>query len=282
MYFSCWGLAGLLGAREAIRESRDHRTLLFFFGVFILGALGIARAGDFMENAYQIAFNGFMAAMLLLLIWVILAAARQPRVIWIWLAIHLGSFLLYKFREGPEAFSNRYAQNAGSIYGGRPYSPAYLEEVIHFFKKEKPLYGGYLADSAFYRDLYYSRRNPNVYHLPLTYIISNQVPTNMDFCLSTRAAIVYSGEGHPLRNHFLDLAISRSLFYRDYPDSTGKAVADFIRDQGLRYLILSPGAGLDPAWAAKVTRQLLDPGTGERFLILQAPAISGTRAVVNE
>ena len=165
---------------------------------------------------------------------------------------------------------NTFVQNGNYVYGGLKYSAGYLMEVKEYFKQSKPSVGGYIADTNFYKNTYYSRRNPNVYFLPVTYIVANDHNRNFEFCLSDTAAINYEVD-NPLFKDYLHNAVNRSFFFQyrlKYPTfSYEQLVTKFITEYRLSYLVVTKDHALGNV-NKMVKKEIIDPNTGERFLIL--------------
>jgi hypothetical protein len=117
--------------------------------------------------------------------------------------------------------------------------------------------------------MYYSARNPNVYHLPLTYVLANQLHSNVDFCISDISAILYDDSGRLLNNRYLLNAIDRSWFHMSQQGKEhSTAVANFISRNNIHYLICTRNVHVDTSFIP-VKQILTDTITGERFLILK-------------
>jgi hypothetical protein len=189
-------------------------------------------------------------------------------------ALVVSGYVAYRIATPQLAVANVSYRNGQQCYGGVTYSTGYLKQVIDFMKRAGNCAGGYIADSAYYRPLYYSNRNPAVYHLPLTYIIANNVTTNIDYCLSAEDAILYNGTGSLQYNVYLRNAIARSWYHRHKTAACGgvpdtACAAAFVLQNRLRYLVLTPGIKIDSMLAGRITAIFTDDPTGERFLVLQ-------------
>jgi hypothetical protein len=101
--------------------------------------------------------------------------------------------------------------------------------------------------------------------------VSNNVNRNFEFCLSDSSAILYKEENEVYKE-YLDNAIKRSFFYifqKENPSTDhGSSVKAFIDKYHLNYLVLTKDYKLDDQLLPKIKYQVTDPGTGERFLIL--------------
>ena len=166
-------------------------------------------------------------------------------------------------------------QNGRIVYGGRPYSAQYLAEVSDFVHGKSVLRGGYIGDSSYYSSLYYSRRNPNIYFPPLTYIIAGEVGNNYEFSLSAAPDILTGLIKDPIEAGYLGRAIGRSGFYqfgeqtrRAHPDRAA-LIRAFIRDRKLGYLIVTGAGAMRDLEGLPVERRYQDVSTGEYFLILK-------------
>ena len=138
--------------------------------------------------------------------------------------------------------------------------------------------GAYVADSEYYRDLYYTLHNPVVYHLPITYIISNKVRSNMDYGASDTAAI-YCGTGIEQRSAYLANGIARSFYHNgflpggDMP-GMGEKLSRLVGYAHLKYLVVTKDVRIDAAFSDRISGGYTDENTGERFLILKPGAHS--------
>ncbi len=184
--------------------------------------------------------------------------------------LYLSFFWVLHWIIMPPASINIFNQNGAYVYNGKKYSETYLSQVNNFFDSGQQKVGGYLADTIFYNSTYYSRRNPNVYFLPLTYIMANKHNRVIDFCLSDSSAIKYNLT-EQIEKDYLDNSISRSLFFRyrsGYPNlSRSPALQSFITVNGLSYLIVTKDYPLDEL-PVMIRRKIIDGNTGEKFLIL--------------
>ena len=242
---------------------------LIFIG--LTGTL-IARVFYLKDNAYQFLFLAHI--LLTIFIWLIylevlpLAANRAKK--FVGAAVYLSLLWFVHWAFFPGNYVNIFKQNGNYVYGGTKYSPDYLAAVGHYFKTENPGVGGYLADSSFYADTYYSRRNPNVYFLPVTYIVAGSHNNNIDFCLSDTGAI-QNQLNDGLSRDYVQNAVSRSLFFQyrlQHPSfNYYKAVSSFIADHHLSYIIVTKNFRLEDI-GLTTKNEIIDPATGERFISL--------------
>lgn len=246
---------------------KPHRPLLVFMFVFIVSGIMLARVGDFLDNLYQIAYNSFVATTILIFLLFLKAISKTKKRAILVLAINLAGFIL--FRLNSQDHKNIFDADNDLYHSGKNYSRAYMQSVSDYFLNHKNSYGAWMADSIYYRDLYYSARNPNVYHLPITYVISDK-HKNIDFCLSEKKAILHHPENRFNNNRYLLNALERSIFHRsDTAEAHPIAVTRFIHAIGIDYLILSPGMNLNTFPKLNVERMVRDENTGEQFIILK-------------
>ena len=236
-----------------------------------ISGLLLARILYLKDNAYQFIFITHI--LVTLFVWLVyLQQIRdnyKPKYI-LSAFIYLSLLWFLSWVLVPNKSVNIFNQNGNYVYGGIKYSVSYLAEVNNFFDSSKQPIGGYLADSSFYLSTYYSRRNPNIYFLPLTYVVANRHNRIIDFCLADSTDIKYDLT-EQIHKDYLDNAISRSLFFR-YRLSQPllnytQAVQSFANAHRLAYLILTKDYPLH-ILQLNVKRQIVDANTGERFLIL--------------
>ncbi|MBS1659782.1 MAG: hypothetical protein JST68_01890, partial [Bacteroidetes bacterium] len=267
------------GLMVFVRENRRVLAALFFL---VLVSVVMARVLSYQDNAYQLAFPAYMATALgIFFCWAYFSRVFRGGIFW-------GGCLLF-FLTGYVAFKvhkkdiggDIFYQNGSAFYGGVAYSGGYLDQVRRFARHERRMVGGYLGDSSAYRTVYYSRRNPNVYGLPTSYILSNVVRSNYEFCLSDSAAL-FAGiddgsDPYRYERDYLHAALLRSPWYL-YENRLGlgrrEALRRFIEEHGLRYLILSGSACEAELGGVEVAHRIVDPATGEIFLILGKRSIA--------
>lgn len=271
-----WLIFRIPTKKESAGYYRENRPFILFMAMITGSSIVIARLFDFMENFYQVAFVGYIVAALFLFSLLAMLSARGilPAIVVIFL--QLGGYALLKYKDRESAFVNVFLQNGQYCYGGKPYSAAYLAQVTKYMQTRDGAAGAYIADSGYYRDLYYSIHNPVVYHLPITYIISNNVRSNMDYCVSDTAAI-YCGTGMEQRDAYLANGIARSFFHNGFmPGSdmtdTGEKIRRFIDEAHLEYLVVTKDVRIDPVLLSRMSGSYTDENTGERFLIIQPTA----------
>ena len=243
-------------------------TPLIFIG--IAGIL-LARILYLKDNAYQFIFITHI--LITLFVWLVylhqIRETSKPVHV-LSAALYISLFWVLHWVVMPPASVNIFRQNGAYVYEGKKYSENYLSQVNNFFDTSKQKVGGYLADTLFYNSTYYSRRNPNIYFLPLTYIMANKHNRIIDFCLSDSSAIKYNLT-QQIENDYLDNAISRSLFFRyrsDHPSLNQiETIKSFITNNRLSYLIVTKDYPLEEL-PVNIRRQIIDTNTGERFLIL--------------
>ena len=172
------------------------RELLNNFAPFIfIGIAGIllARVLYLKDNAYQFIFIAHI--LITLFVWLVYLHhyrnTNKPLQV-LSSGLYISLFWVMHWVVMPPASPNIFRQNGAYVYEGKKYSETYLSQVNNFFDTGNQKVGGYLADTLFYNSTYYSRRNPNVYFLPLTYIIANKHNGIIDFCLSDSSAIKYN------------------------------------------------------------------------------------------
>jgi hypothetical protein len=228
---------------------------------------------EFMENFYQIAFNSYIVASLLIFIIFILLAQNSVKYTLIVITVYLSGYVFSKLSQNESTSDTIFNQNGRYSYSGIKYSKAYTMAVKEFAKNAESCMGAYIADSSYYKNLHPGTRNPNLYHLPITYIISNYTTVN-DFCLSDPEAIKYDTWGTLKNNRYLNNAISRSYYHRLYNNyslsdtMTLRNIKEFILSNHLRYVILTPGIKTEGFPGIKIKKVITDANTKERFLIL--------------
>jgi hypothetical protein len=274
--FLC-GLGWLIFRALAVKAKRnflkENKPFVVFVLLTVICAIIIARAFDFMENAYQVAYIGYIIASLFIFSLLALLSKQGALPALLVIFLFTGGYVLSKYRDRQTAFVNVFLQNGTTCYRGRPYSAVYLEQVMNYMKTADGAAGLYMADSGYYRDLYYSLHNPVVYHLPVTYIIANNVSSNIDYGVSDTSAI-YCGTGEVVRNTYLINGLARSFFHNGFmPGSDSLNFQDrlrrFIDSYNMRYMILTRGVYIDTSLSGRIDRDITDANTGERFLILK-------------
>ncbi len=265
---------GAIAYRSFLKENKPF----VLFAIIVTGcSIVMARAFDFMENAYQLAYTGYIMASVFIFCLLVLLSRRGLLLTGLVLFLFLGGYAVSKYRDRQAAFVNIFLQNGRKCYGGTPYSAVYLDRVMAFMKTAGAAAGAYVADSGYYRDLYYSNHNPVVYHLPVTYIISNNVMSNIDYCASDTDAVYYGTTGEGGRNAYLANGIARSFFHNGFmPGGTGlsfdERLGRFIDVGHLHYLVVTKDIYISTVLLRRVSQSFTDESTGERFLILKQPA----------
>lgn len=250
------------------RELLNNLAPFLFIG--IAGIL-LARVLYLIDNAYQFIFIAHI--LITLFVWLVYLHhnrnANKPLQV-LNSGLYISLFWVLHWVVKPPSSINIFRQNGAYVYDGKKYSETYLSQVNNFFDTSKQKVGGYLADTVFYNSTYYSRRNPNVYFLPLTYIIANKHNRIIDFCLSDSSAIKYNLT-EQIEKDYLDNAISRSLFFRYQLGHSNlshtQVLQSFITVNGLSYLIVTKDYPLEEL-PVNIRRQIIDTNTGEKFLIL--------------
>jgi len=262
----------LLGVKAVVAVAKKWWLAYLPFACIGITGLVLARVFFLKDNAYQFLFITHILATLL--IWLMylwyLKKNITPRIVLL-VSGYLSLLWLVNRIITLPAQTNIYKQNGHFVYNGLPYSKQYISQVMQYFQNEKPALGGYIADSSFYNQLYYSRRNPNVYFMPVSYLVAGRYNQTLQICLSDTAAILHQLT-NPVFINYLNNAIERSLFYRFRLQNKGllyqQQVAAFTQSNQLSYIIVSKNV-----WATGVDirpkRQLTDPITGEQFLILR-------------
>lgn len=252
---------------------KHNKPLLAVAGLFVVCGIFIGRVFIYIENLVQVAFNGYIVVSLLLFMLFIPVVKKSWRFLFFAVIVFIGSYFLHK-AYGERTKSLVFDQNDRLAYSGKPYSKEYLDSVISFARGRKSLIGGFIADSLFYQRLsHYGLRNPNVYHLPVTYVLSNFIRVN-DFCLSDPRAIKYDSLGKFKENSYLNNAISRSYYHRSVSsysfsdDKTLLQLGDFIMKNKLQYLGLTAGVSIDSIPGVHFTHKFSDPNTKERFWVV--------------
>lgn len=254
---------------SAIKHLLQQLSPLIFMG--IMGLL-LARILYLKDNSYQFLFIAHIIVSLF--VWLLIAKFLQnsSSKYWIAASLFLSVLCFIKVAAQPEALVDTFAQNGNFIYEGKNYSQDYIKEVKKYYKPNKKIIGGYLCDSSFYKTIYYSRRNPNVYFLPITYIVSKEVNGNIELCLSDSASINIETT-NKINKEYLDNAVRRSLFYQFQKQHSSLTLEQvrlaFIKQYSLAYLIVTPNNIVDPGIKQKVIREIIDPSTGERFLFFR-------------
>ena len=261
----------IINRRQMLASSKF--VLLTLSPLLFIGIAGIliARILYLKDNAYQVIFITHILVTLfvwLVYLHIIKDTYKPLHVLGATFYVSFMWFLSWVW--WPKKSVDIFRQNGAYVYEGKKYSATYLSQVNNFFDTSRQTVGGYLADSLFYKSIYYSRRNPNVYFLPLTYVAANKHNRIIDFCLSDSADIKYNLSDQ-IHKDYLDNAISRSLFFRYRQDNPSigytQSVRSFIATNHLTYLVVTGDYPLDKL-PVNVRRQITDVNTGERFLIL--------------
>ncbi|TDH27810.1 hypothetical protein EXU57_04890 [Segetibacter sp. 3557_3] len=253
--------------REVINRLKPGSFALL---LIIASGIVIARLLYQKDNAYQFLFISDIVVLLLIWISILLFASNYNNKLLLPAAIvFFGTWAVRALAEPQMFFVDTFRQNGNLVYEGRKYAAPYLDAVQRYFRTNRDVVGGYIADSTFYRSIHYSRRNPNVYFLPLTYIVSATVNKNFEFCLSSPEDIL-SGITYPLEAEYLNTAVNRS-YYLNYKNthkglSKDQLLYNFIREHDLAYLIVTGNVQAGPAVLSLFRNQVSDPVTGEKFL----------------
>lgn len=243
--------------------------------LLIIAAAGLimARILYLKDNAYQFLFVAHISVTIFIwFVYLLVLLKNDKRSSYIISALFLSIFWFIKPLVSNGKSVNIFKQNGEFVYEGKKYSQEYLNQVAKYFKGQKKIVGGYLADTNFYKNIYYSRRNPNVYFLPITYILSDNYNRNFEFCLSDTSAII-SQEENSVYKEYLNNAIHRSFFYQYLKENPSidysLAVNNFINRYHLSYLFATKDYIVSSLIKNKVKREIVDSVTGEKFLILQ-------------
>ena len=258
--------------RRQMLDSCKHVLSTLFPLIFIaIAGILIARILYLKDNAYQFIFITHI--LITIFVWLVYLhqfkeTDKSLHVIGGTCYVSFMWFLSWVW--WPNKSVDIFRQNGAYVYEGKKYSATYLSEVNNFFDTSTQAVGGYLADSLFYESIYYSRRNPNVYFLPLTYVAANKHNRIIDFCLSDTTDIKFNLI-EQIHKDYLDNAISRSLFFRFRSSHSAlnytQAVHDFIAANHLTYLVVTKEYPLDKL-PVIIKQKITDPNTGERFLVL--------------
>jgi hypothetical protein len=254
-----------------LRDVAQRFKLLWLIALIGLVA---ARVLYLKDNAYQFLFiSHIIATFFIWLMYLVVISKRgQQTKFYLFGALFLSALWVIKPLVLGERPVDIFHQNGNYVYDGKKYSKEYLSGVINYFDQTKYAIGGYICDTSFYKKTYYSRRNPNVYFPPVTYVVSSEQNRNFEFCLSNPSDVLLS-VSNPVHKDYLENAVQRSFFQqflRENALSDPKtAVVDFIRKFSLSYIIVTRDYILSPLLQSKVKTEIIDSNTGERFLILQ-------------
>lgn len=263
-----------LGGTESREQVIKNRGLTTFFVALTACCIVVARVLGYLENLYQVAYTAYIVVSLFIFILFALVVKRGRLYALPVIILTLAGYAIFKTATFHTQGRSIFYHGGGGGYGGVTYSAGYLAQVNAFMKEAGSCAGGYLADSSYYRPLYYSNRNPAVYHLPLTYIIANNVTSNIDYCLSDQNDILYDGTGALQHNVYLGNGIDRSYYHwfkkRLCAGQPNNACATaFALQHRLKYLILTRGIAIDSALSNHTSQVFTDSNTGERFLVLR-------------
>ena len=251
---------------------KNNKKLLLVAGLFIVTGIVMSRTFVFIENLVQVSFNSYMIVSLLIFMLFVPMVKKSWMFTVLAVTVSLGGYIMHK-QYAEHTSSLIFEQNDRLTYSGKQYSENYINDVLSYATSEKNILGAYIADSTYYKDLHYGLRNPNIYHLPITYIISNHVRVN-DFCLSDPLAIKYDANSKFKNNDYLNNAISRSYYHRTYnsysfsDQQTLLQVKHFILHHKLQYLVLTSGIPIDSIPGLNFSRKFYDPNTKERFWVI--------------
>ncbi len=257
--------------------TENVKSLFSKFGLVVLIAcmgLLLARLLYQKDNAYQLLYIAHIVATVFIWLMVLLVLDKlaKPRFFLYASLMFIATLALKATVEHRSFFVDTFRQNGNFVYDGKPYSKSYLEAVKTYFQHHENITGGYIADSAFYAGTYYSRRNPNVYFLPVTYIVSKSTNQNFEFCLSDSTDIMVNVE-YNLERDYLENAISRSYFYQYknlHPNvEAGELLKKFIAVHGVHYLFVTRDVILNKEVLSMATTQVQDANTGERFIVFR-------------
>ena len=268
-----WLIFRGLAIKERRNFLRENRNFVLLIAITIACSVVIARVFDFVENFYQVAYTGYILAALFLFSLLVLLSRQGVLQASLVIVLLTGGYIAYKYENRQTTFANIFLQNGSSCYNGKPYSAAYLNGVAGFMQTAGQATGAYIADTGYYHDLYYSMHNPVVYHLPVTYIISNHVLSNIDYCASDTSAI-YCGVGEGQGKTYLANGVARSFFHNGFLPGSDKAgfgqrLSRFIEYGHLRYLVITKDVLVDTTLHKRISGGFTDVNTGERFLILK-------------
>jgi hypothetical protein len=260
---------------QAVRFCWEYRLLLTWVAVVSVTGVGMARILTYQDNAYQLAFLGYvLAAWFIFIFWCrIFAVMRGSMFRTAGIMLFLAGYILFKVREGKAASTDVF-RSGNSTYSKGGYTEEYIGKVTAFVKGRNDLLGGYLGDSSYYRQMnYFSLRNPNVYFPPISYIMAGRDRSNYEFCLSDSAAILTDiDRNNSYETGYLEDAIRRSGFYI-YRKKAGlerrEALHRFISGRHLQYLIVSGRSCEAEIEGIDAEQRLRDPSTGELFLVLK-------------
>jgi hypothetical protein len=235
---------------------------------------------SFMSNTYQFAFIGYVACALLLFTFIVYSINqvtvsdlkyRKYIFISIFCLYILFGLVSSRLLDKKNIFYPL-AENGTYL----PYSERYLSTIKTLFKEKKLAgFGGFIADSSYYKDLEYSQRMPDIYFLPVSYFIADNHSYNYEFCLSKEQDILFNLICDKSAAGYLQHMISSSLFYHDNPGLNTssffyeKKVNEFIMNRQLTYLILTKGVKPDFLLTERIDKMIVDETTGEQFVVLK-------------
>lgn len=226
------------------------------------------------DNSYQLAHISYLFISLLIVLAIFYFSQFYPgNRVWLpAIAICMISFMAHKMRQSPESSVNIFTQNGNYCYEGKKYSASYLREVGQLLKRKNEFTGVFIGDSSYYKDLYYSRRNPNVYFSPLSYILAGRGVKIDEFCLSDSSAILNHRGMNIWERHYLRNALSRSFFKRFVAHRKGypreELLRRFIDLYKPDYVLLSKGVAPPSIVQNKTHTAFRDSTTGEQFVLI--------------
>jgi hypothetical protein len=255
---------------QVLKDCAGRLHLLLLIAVI---GLVIARVFYLKDNAYQFLFVAHIVATVF--IWIVYLKMWEDKSQH-WQALVFAGFLsLFWFVKAivyNEQWLNIFKQTAPYAYNGTGYNVRYIDSVASYIKTNKSVVGGFVCDSIYYNNLYYSQKNPNVYFLPITYLVAEKYNNNFEFCLSNPSLII-GHEQNRVYKDYLTNAVQRSFFNHflqtSHIDNYDQGLQSFINTYQIDYLIFTKYAAIPSYILPKVKKQYSDPSTGEKFLVLQ-------------
>ncbi|HEU4716274.1 MAG TPA: hypothetical protein VFU15_00485, partial [Bacteroidia bacterium] len=264
------------GKENLKRFAGGNRFILSFLFLALVAGVLFFQATSFMNNAYQFVFIAYCVLALTIFILIqktcadILSASAGTTVqlllilFLVFSGIRLAGISRHSLFSGQELYKKEF----------KPYSRDYLSQVSERMKLIGKAPGGYIGDSSYYAELYYSKRLPDFYFPGLSYFIFAGTDDSYQFCLSDTAAITFGYRGTPRDLNFLRQAVASSLFQMDFysapsPLSIGEKRRQAIKKYNIAYMILCPGVDPDPEWAGMAREKITDKVTGETFVTLR-------------
>ena len=250
----------------------DKEGLLLLF-ITVAISIIMARVFFLKDNAYQFLFFAHLLTSFFIWVLFVFVLAKETSIFkWVGATVFLSVFFFLRILVYPETEVNIFKQNENFVYDGKKYAVGYISQVQSYFKENPNVQGAYMADEKFYAETYYSRRNPNVYYLPISYIIAAKANNNIEYCLSDSVDIM-TGVSNPVSINYLQNAIDRSV-YIQFQLQQGATSDDFKRvsfilRHKLKYLIVTKDVVLEPKILEIVKNEFVDETTGERFYVFK-------------